>query len=183
MPSVCVLLAEGFEEIEAVTIIDVLRRADVDVATVGVSGIEVTGSHGITIQADRALGADSHDIWDLVVLPGGMPGASNLRDDGRVQALLRAQCDRGGRVAAICAAPIALARAGLLEHRKATSYPSFADQLGQVRYSEDRVVVDDRITTSRGPATAMLFALELVAQLCGAGRSKQLAAAMLVPGS
>jgi 4-methyl-5(b-hydroxyethyl)-thiazole monophosphate biosynthesis len=180
MPTVCVLLAEGFEEIEAVTIIDVLRRADIDVATVGVSGIEVTGSHGITIHADRTLSADSDDAWDLVVLPGGMPGASNLRDDARVQALLHAQHDCGGRVAAICAAPIALAKAGLLEGRTATSYPSFANQLGGVRYSEDSVVVDERITTSRGPATAMRFALELVAQLCGARRAEQLASAMLV---
>jgi len=180
MPSVCVLLAEGFEEIEAVTIVDVLRRADVDVAIVGVSGIEVTGSHGITIRSDRTLGDDTDHPWDLVVLPGGMPGASNLRDDERVQGLLRAQHDRGGRVAAICAAPIALAKAGLLEGRAATSYPSFATQLGRVRYSEDAVVVDDRITTSRGPATAMRFALELVTQLCGTGRAEQLASAMLV---
>lgn len=181
MPSVCVLLAEGFEEIEAVIIVDVLRRADIDVATVGLSGSEVTGSHGITIQADRILGDDTDDPWDLVVLPGGMPGASNLRDDGRVRALLRARYERGGRVAAICAAPIVLAKAGLLEGRAATSYPSFAKQLGAVRYSEDAVVVDDRITTSRGPATAMRFALELVAQLCGTGRAEQLASAMLVP--
>lgn len=162
------------------TIIDVLRRADIEVATVGVSGIEVTGSHGITLHADRVLGDDTDDPWDLVVLPGGMPGAGNLRDDGRVQELLRAQYDRGGRVAAICAAPIALARAGLLEGRTATSYPSFAAELGPVCYSEDAVVVDDRITTSRGPATAMRFALELVGQLCDTSRAEQLASAMLV---
>jgi 4-methyl-5(b-hydroxyethyl)-thiazole monophosphate biosynthesis len=180
MPNVCVLLAEGFEEIEAVTVIDVLRRADIDVATVGVSDVDVTGSHGITIHADRTLGDDTDGGWDLVVLPGGMPGASNLRDDDRVQALVRAQYDRGGRVAAICAAPIALARAGLLENRTVTSYPSFAAKLGPVRYSEAAVVVDDRITTSRGPATAMRFALELVAQLRGTSRAQQLASGMLV---
>lgn len=180
MSNVCILLADGFEELEAVTIIDVLRRADVVVDVVGVTTATPTGSHGITIQTDHVLGDVAHRTWDLVVLPGGMPGSANLRDDARVRALLRAQHDGGGRVAAICAAPIALAEVGLLDGRQATAYPSFADQLGEVRYRDDAVVVDDRITTGRGPASALPFALELVSQLCGPQRAETIAKGMLV---
>lgn len=165
MACVCVLLAEGFEEIEAITIIDVLRRADIETVIAGVTGTEVEGSHGIRVTADVTLDAASGRPWDLLVLPGGMPGAANLRDDARVQAMLRAQRERGGRIAAICAAPIALARAGVLEGRAATSFPGFEDQLGNVSYRSDPVVVDDGIITSRGPGMALPFALELVGQL------------------
>jgi 4-methyl-5(b-hydroxyethyl)-thiazole monophosphate biosynthesis len=127
MASVAVLLAEGFEEIEAVTIIDVLRRAGIEVTTLGVASQSVTGSHGITIEADALLAQGVDRPWDLVVLPGGMPGAAHLRDDENVQALLRRQGARDGLVAAICAAPMALGQAGLLEGRRATSYPTFED--------------------------------------------------------
>jgi 4-methyl-5(b-hydroxyethyl)-thiazole monophosphate biosynthesis len=115
----------------------------------------------------------------MVVLPGGMPGASNLRDDARVQALLAAQHAGGGRIAAICAAPIALAPAGVLHGRRATSYPGFADQLTGARYVEQPVVVDGPLITSRGPGTALPFALALVAELCGAERAEALGRAML----
>jgi len=180
MARVCVLLADGFEEIEAVTVIDVLRRADVDTTVLGVTGLVVEGSHGIRVHADARL-ADAEDrVWDVVVLPGGMPGAARLRDSAEVQSLLRAQHARGGRIAAICAAPIALARAGLLEGRKATSYPTFATELGGVDYREDPVVVDGAITTSRGPGTALAFALALVEDLAGKPKAAELAERMLV---
>lgn len=180
MARVCVLLAEGFEEIEAVTIIDVLRRAKIDTTTVGVGSDRVRGSHGIEVRADATLDEISHDGWACVVLPGGIPGATNLQADERVQALLKAQHAGGGKLAAICAAPIALHRAGVLEGRRATSYPAFADQLVGVDYVQDTVVQDGTITTSRGPGTAMAFALALVQQLAGAEQAEALRTSMLV---
>ena len=181
MARVCVLLAEGFEEIEAVTVVDVLRRADVDTTIVGVSSARVRGSHGIEIAADATLDEISTQGWTAVVLPGGMPGASNLRDDARVQAFIRQQHESGGRLAAICAAPIALYEAGVLAGQRVTSYPAFADHLKGVVYVEEAVVQDGPITTSRAPGTALHFALALVAQLVGTDRADALRKGMLVP--
>ncbi len=177
MPNVCVLLAEGFEEIEAVTIIDVLRRAEVEVTTLGVGGAEVMGAHGIAIRADSLL-VDAARDWDAVILPGGLPGATTLRDDPDVQDLIRAQHAAGRRVAAICAAPIALASAGVLTGKRATSYPGFP--LDGAEYCDDLVVVDGTVTTSRGPGTAMAFALQLTADLVSPEVADQLRQGMLV---
>lgn len=178
--SVCVLLAPGFEEIEAVTVIDVLRRADIDTVTLGVDATTVTGSHGITLQADALLSERMDEAWEMVVLPGGMPGSAHLRDSKAVQQLLKTQRDRGGKTAAICAAPIALSAAGLLDERKATSYPTFADQLNCAEYMTIPVVQDGDVTTSRGPGTALHFALALVEQLRDADVAEELAGGMLV---
>jgi 4-methyl-5(b-hydroxyethyl)-thiazole monophosphate biosynthesis len=183
MTRACVLLAPGFEEIEAVTVIDVLRRAEIETVVLGVGAGTVEGAHGIRLTADAALD-DPHvarAAWDLVVLPGGMPGSARLRDDPDVQALLRRQHEAGGRLAAICAAPIALSVAGVLEGRRATSYPAFAGELRCRAYAEEPVVVDGPVVTSRGPATALAFALTLVAELVGAERSRALGERMLVP--
>ena len=180
MARTCVLLAPGFEEIEAVTIIDVLRRADIDTCIVGVEERSVQGSHGIRLQADATLDEVATEPWDLVVLPGGMPGASNLRDSASVQQLLRAQHASGRRLAAICAAPIALSAAGVLGGRRATSYPAFAEQIRCGEYREEAVVVDGPVITSRGPATALAFALRLVRELCGPEREAALGQALLV---
>lgn len=179
MARACVILAPGFEEIEAVTIVDVLRRAGVDAQCAALGERSVTGAHAITVMADQTLAEAAGTQWDLVVLPGGMPGSAHLRDSEAVRALLRDQHARGGRVAAICAAPIALAAAGLLADRRATSYPKFAGELGCRCYSQEPVVVDGNVITSRGPATALAFALTLVRELCGAERTAELAAAML----
>jgi len=186
MPRVCVLLAPGFEEIEAITVIDVLRRAEIDTTIVAVNNSNdsdhtVEGSHGIAVRADTQIDQlPAADDWDMVVLPGGMPGSSSLRDDPRVQRLLVAQHQRQAKLAAICAAPIALSQAGALHGKKATSYPSFAEQLACADYLADPVVVDGHITTSRAPGTALAFALELVQQLQGADTSKRLSQQMLV---
>ena len=180
MAPVCVLLAPGFEEIEAVSIIDVLRRASVETVVLGVEGKRVDGAHGITVEADSTLAERSDDLWEIVILPGGTPGSVNLRDSEAVQALLRRQSERQGKLAAICAAPIALSAAGVLEGRLATSYPSFSGQLSCAGYVDDAVVVDGPVTTSRGPGTAMAFALRLVAQLRGEKMAAELAAGMLV---
>jgi 4-methyl-5(b-hydroxyethyl)-thiazole monophosphate biosynthesis len=179
MSRVCVLLAPGFEEIEAVTVIDVLRRASVDTTIVGVEDMSVTGSHDITLEADVLLSDVADVAWDLVVLPGGMPGAAHLRDSDTVQRLVVAQRDRGGRLAAICAAPIALSEAGVLEGKQATSYPSFAEQVSCGAYLEQPVVVDGDVVTSRAPGTALRFALQLVEIMRDAETAQRLADAML----
>lgn len=183
MPRVCVPLATGFEEIEAVTIIDVLRRAEVEVLVVGLDGLTVTDSHGLRLSADALLDEHAQSDFDLVVLPGGMPGSSTLRDDPRVQALLRRQHAAGRKLAALCAAPIALQAAGVLSGKRATSYPSFADQLPDADYRQERVVRDGQVTTSRGPGTALEFALDLVEQLVDVQAAAQLRAGMLVASS
>jgi len=179
MARACVILAPGFEEIEAVTIVDVLRRAGVDTQTAALDELVVVGSHAMAVTADVTLADAANHGWELVVLPGGMPGSAHLRDSAPVRALLREQHARGGKVAAICAAPIALAAAGLLADRRATSYPTFAAELGCKRYLEEPVVVDGPIITSRGPSTALPFALTLVRELCGAERAAEVARAML----
>ncbi len=183
MARVCVLLAEGFEEIEAVTLIDVLRRAEVDVVTLGVSSTDVTGAHGIPMTADNLLADAGDESWDMVILPGGMPGSAHLRDDPAVQALVTRQHARGGRLAAICAAPMALAQAGVLAGKKATSYPGFEDKLPGADYQQQAVVVDGTVFTSRGPGTSLPFALRLVAELVDQATADGLAEGMLVSAS
>lgn len=179
----CVLLAPGFEEIEAITVIDVLRRAEIPTTVVGVSTIDVTGSHGITIRADALLADVAGTTWRAVILPGGMPGAANLRDDPAVQALVRTHHASGRLVGAICAAPIALASAGVLDDRAATSYPGFDDQLGTAIYKQEPVVIDGNVVTSRAPGTALWFALQLVEQLRDAATAATLRTQMLVPAN
>jgi 4-methyl-5(b-hydroxyethyl)-thiazole monophosphate biosynthesis len=169
MARVIVPLAEGFEEIEAITVIDLLRRAGIEVETAALATRRVTGSHGIAVEADGLLEDLQHQAFDMVVLPGGMPGAEHLKNDPRVLSLLRSFDRQGRYVAAICAAPGVLAHAGLLEGRTATSFPGFlrADSATGIRLSDAPVVSDGRLVTSRGPGTAMDFALALVELLEG----------------
>ncbi len=178
MPQVAVLLAPGFEEIEAVTIIDVLRRAGVDVKCVAIDADHAVGSHQIAIVPDSRLEDLRAESLDALVLPGGLPGATNLRDHAGVQTLIQECAQRGALVAAICAAPIALEAAGVLAGKRATSYPGF--ELSSAEYREDRVVEDGQIVTSRGPGTALEFSLTLVARLVGEEAASGLRAGMLV---
>jgi protein deglycase len=157
---VLVPLAEGFEEIEAVTIIDVLRRAELKVVVAALSGRTVTGAHGIAIAADCELGDTKIGEFDAIALPGGMPGAKHLRESPAVLQRLREAASAGKLVAAICAAPTALEAAGLLSGKNATSFPGH--DLPSAKYSTERVVLDGNILTSRGPGTAFDFALKLV---------------------
>ena len=168
MARVLVPLADGFEEIEAVTIIDLLRRAGIEVTVAALAGSEVRGSHDIRLQADTTLAAVSGE-FDMIVLPGGMPGAANLENDPRVIERLRRMAADGRYVAAICAAPRVLARAGVLEGRNATSFPGFLDAHNAPRttLTDAPVVVDGKIVTSRGAGTAMDFGLELIGLLLG----------------
>lgn len=165
-----VLLADGFEETEAITTIDVLRRAGIEVEVLGVDGKRAVGAHRIAVEAEELLAHRETVHFDLVVLPGGMPGAARLRDAVHVQRFLAVQYEKGGRVAAIGAAPIALAAAGLLNGRHATCYPGFEEALAAGGADVDRgcdTVTDGRLVTSRGPGTAMSFARVLVETLCG----------------
>lgn len=172
MPNALVIIANGSEETEAVTTIDILRRSEIAVTVAGLDGLDVRASRGVNLRADVSLDEVVDQNYDLVVLPGGKEGAERLRDDPRVQSLLRRQNDAGRRIGAICAAPIALVAAGILDGRQATSYPGFLHD-GDAKLSEEAVVVDGNITTSRGPATAMAFALALVEQLCGRDAREQ----------
>jgi len=179
MEKILIPLADGFEEIEAVTNIDVLRRAGLNVVTAGVGSREIEGDHGIKIEADKKLSEiDKNSITD-VVLPGGMPGAANLRDSEELLEIIRDVEGRKGLTAAICAAPIVLEAAGVLKGKNATSYPGFDDEMQSANYSEKRVEVDGSIITGRGPGVALEFALRLVEYFSGSEKSDELKKAML----
>ena len=175
MAKVAVIFAPGFEEIEALTVVDVLRRAQIQVDMVGCAD-SVRGSHAITVEMDQVWPL-SLAPYDAVVLSGGMPGAATLRDQEDLVHALKAHHQAGKLVAAICAAPIALAQAGLLADKTYTCYDGFEQQITDGHYVKELVVVDDRVITSRGPASAMAFAYELVDQL--GGNAQALRQAML----
>lgn len=170
MPTVLTLLPEGFEELEAVAPIDVLRRAGCTVTVAALAEtIHVTGRNGITVHADTTLTAVLESTYDAVFLPGG-PGVKLLRADARVGAIVRAQAARSGWLFAICAAPTVLHDAGLLTGRAYTAHPSVATELTAIQ-ADKRVVTDGRIITSRGAGTALDFGLALVDALCGAEKA------------
>jgi 4-methyl-5(b-hydroxyethyl)-thiazole monophosphate biosynthesis len=169
MPNALILLAQGCEELEAVTVIDLLRRAAIEVVSAGLHAGPVTASRGTVLVPDSTLEAEQGRTFDLVVLPGGLPGARYLEEDPRVLALLQRHAVAGHLVAAICAAPKVLAAAGLLDGRRATAYPGAVSAAHYPRLTlvDDPVVVDGRVVTSRGPGTAMDFALCLIGLLMG----------------
>lgn len=183
MARVLVPLAEGFEELEAVTIVDLLRRAGVEVVTAGLQPGPVKASRGTVLIPDTTLDQALADDYDMVVLPGGMPGAKHLNEDARVKDLLRRMADADKFTGAICAAPMVLAEAGLLHGRRATSYPGFVDRMGlaDVTYVNEPVVQDGKVITSRGPGTAMDFALTLIEVLAGPAKRQEVEAALLRP--
>ncbi|MDG1500504.1 MAG: DJ-1/PfpI family protein [Planctomycetota bacterium] len=176
-------LADGFEEIEAITIIDVLRRAELEVTVTGLSASTVAqGAHGVAVGVDANMDDVNLDDYRAIVLPGGLPGATNLRDDSRVIDALKTMAATGRITAAICAAPIALVAAGLLDNAsvRATSYPGFRDSLGAAEVVHDQsVVTSGNIITSAGPGTAMDFGLALVARLASPEKAAEVAEGML----
>jgi 4-methyl-5(b-hydroxyethyl)-thiazole monophosphate biosynthesis len=182
MPTVLVPVADGSEEIETTAIVDTLRRADLEVTLASVGpDLTVTASRGVRLVADARLGdvADRH--FDLIALPGGMPGAEHLAASGALRGMLAAQHSRQAWIGAICAAPaVVLQPQGLLDGHAATCHPGFFEHLDPVRRREDRVVVDAHLVTSRGPGTAIEFALELIAQLLGREARDRVAGPMLV---
>lgn len=175
MKKVALMLANGFEEIEALTVVDVLRRAGFICDMIGFEE-SVTGSHQITVKTDQVWNGDL-SAYDMVVLPGGMPGSTNLRDDDRLMEVLQEFQAEDKFVAAICAAPIALDRAGLLNGKNFTCYDGVEANIENGSYQKQTVVVDGKLITSRGPSTALPFVYELVHQL--GGDADKLASSML----
>ena len=169
MVKALVFLATGFEEIETITIVDVLRRAGVDVTVAGLAPNVVEGAHGIKIVPDNSIDDVTIEDFDAVICPGGSPGYKNLRKDPRVIDMIKKAFGSKKLVAAICAAPAVLSDAGVLEGKACTIYPGMEDELrkGGGKPKMDMVVVDGNIVTSRGPATALPFALKLAEKLVG----------------
>ncbi|MDH3343564.1 MAG: DJ-1/PfpI family protein [Gammaproteobacteria bacterium] len=167
MSRALVPLAQGCEELEAITITDLLVRAGVDVTTAGLDEQTVTASRGARLVPDSNINAVKDEHFDLIVLPGGLPGANHLRDNATLQALLKQHAADNKLIAAICAAPKALAAAGLLEGKQVTCYPGALDEYPQLNVLSTAIEIDGRIVTSRGPGTAMDFALTLIELLEG----------------
>ena len=166
MKKAYIFLADGFEEVEALTPADLLRRAGAEVTLVSINGKkEVTGSHKITVAADSTFEETDFEGADLLILPGGMPGTLNLKACEPLGTLLKEAEGKGTKLAAICAAPTVLGSLGLLDGKKAVCYPGFEDGLGEAEVLYERVVTDGQITTSRGLGTAISFSLSLIAQL------------------
>jgi 4-methyl-5(b-hydroxyethyl)-thiazole monophosphate biosynthesis len=184
MANVLVPLAQGCEELEAVTIIDLLRRAGITVVTAGLDEQPVTASRGTVFVPDMTLDEALAQNYDMVVLPGGLPGADHLESDARITGLLKQMAADGKYTAAICAAPKVLASSGLLEGRRATSYPGALqpESVPGMDYVDESVVIDDRVITSRGPGTAMDFALQLIDVLAGRERRNEVEAGLLRVG-
>lgn len=176
-------LAEGFEEIEALATVDILRRAGFPLRTVSITANPlVTGAHGVTVKADVIYDATLFSDPAWLILPGGMPGATNLHDFAPLIGLLKRQLESStGRIAAICASPaVVLGSEEMLKGRKATCYPGFEDKLIGAEYVDQPVVCDDKFVLANGPASAMKFALAIVSEELGEEKSQQVANGMLL---
>ena len=178
MKTVLVPLAQGCEELEAVTIIDILRRAGITVVSAGLDAGTVKASRGTVLVPDTTLDEALKRGYDMVVLPGGQPGTNNLKADARIIALTWQMAQQGKYVAAVCAAPSVLATAGVLDGRRATSFPGALDAFPKVDRHDAAVVEDGKVITSRGPGTAMDFALTLVERLAGRAKRDEVEAAL-----
>ena len=180
MPTVLVPLANGVEEMEAVIIIDVLRRAQWSVTTAGVDEGTITASRGVRLVPDKPWSAITPADFDILMIPGGGPGVERLLADARVLDAVRAFDRAGKRIGAVCAGPLVLQAAGILAGRKATCHPGVADRLTVTPRLTDRVVVDGRLITSQGPGTSFEFALAMVRLVEGAAKADALAKAMVL---
>jgi 4-methyl-5(b-hydroxyethyl)-thiazole monophosphate biosynthesis len=180
MSKVAVILADGFEEVEAMAIIDVLRRADIDVVIAGLHDGSVSSARKVRVVPDADINSIRAEDFDMIVLPGGQPGSDNLNADKRVKDLVRDFHRKGKLTGAICAAPYVLANAGVLEGKRATSYPTYRERLGNAVYEENPVVEDGNVLTSRGPGTALYFGLAIVEKMMGKEKAQKIRDAMLV---
>ncbi len=180
MAKVYAFLADGLEEVECLAACDVLKRAGVEVEMVSVNeGREVTGSHRVRIICDSSIGEKAgFDDADVLFLPGGMPGTLNLMNCTRLTEALKIQYQRGGRIAAICAAPSILGKLGFLEGREATCYPGFEDKLAGARYTKKGVVTDGNITTARGLGYALDLGIELTGLLVSREKAAEVKASI-----
>ncbi len=159
---VYVFLADGFEEIEALSVVDILRRGDIETKTVGVGSTDITGAHGIIIKADISIEKVNREDITAVVLPGGMPGTKNLKNSAELVKIIKYSAQNNKILAAICAAPSVLGGLGMLKNKNATCYPGFEDELLGANYKDVPVCVDENIVTAFGPGAAIDFGLELV---------------------
>ncbi|MDY0051419.1 MAG: DJ-1/PfpI family protein [Aliarcobacter sp.] len=167
MAKIIIPISNGFEEIETISIIDVCRRANIEVTIAAVENLQTIGAHNVKIEADCKIENINSDNFDMIVLPGGLPNAFTFAENEKVQSLLKEFKAKDKNIGAICAAPYALHKAGVL-NENFTCYPSFEQKIKLNGYHEnDAVVIDNKVITSRGPATAMIFALEIVTILCG----------------
>lgn len=173
MKTALVLFAEGSEELETVTVVNILRRGGVLVSLAGLQEGALRGSRGITLLPDTTLDAIQNNAFDMVVLPGGQPGTNHLKADARVAKLVQRMMAQEKYVTAICAAPAVLASAGLLDGKRATSFPACLDDYPKVTQQMRAVVEDGKLITSRGPGTAMDFALLLLERLMGAEKRQE----------
>jgi len=183
MANILVPLAQGCEELEAVTITDLLTRAGFNVVTAGLDAQPVSASRGMVLLPKMHLDEAMQQTFDMIVLPGGLPGADHLNNDPRIHTLLKQMYADGQYIAAICAAPKVLASAGLLTGKRATSFPGAipAQDLTGIDYQEQSVVIDGNIITSRGPGTAMDFALTLIELLAGKAKRDEVEAPLQRP--
>ena len=180
MKKVYLFLAYGFEEVEALTTVDLLRRAGIEVITVSISGNNaVTGAHSIPVIADIKLDESSFDDADAIVLPGGLPGVDNLGACEKFLNIVESNYESGRYVCAICAAPMILGKMGILKGKKATSYPGCEGALLGADISEDKVCTDGNIITSRGVGTAIDFACEIIKTLVGQEKSAEIRKSVL----
>ena len=179
MRSVYVVCADGFEEVEGLTAVDLLRRAGIDVKMVSIMGrLQITGSHNISVNTDILI-EDIREEADMLLLPGGMPGTNYLREHEGLADLLKKQYEAGKWVAAICAAPSVFGGLGFLKDKEATSYPGCLDGIPVGAYKEDPVVVDGNVVTSRGVGTAIAFALKLIEVLISKEKAEEIAASII----
>jgi 4-methyl-5(b-hydroxyethyl)-thiazole monophosphate biosynthesis len=182
MKKVALYLAEGFEEVEALATVDILRRGGIQVDTISIGAtLEVMGSHNIPVRADRKL-SDVFEFneYQMMILPGGMPGTINLSNNDRLKEIILSQNEKKKYIAAICAAPMILGKLGLLQGKEATCYPGVEENLIGATYREDKnVVVEENIITSRGMGTVLEFALKLVEILSGKENSEAVSKAIL----
>ena len=178
---VLIVLADGFEETEAIAPIDTLRRADIDVRIAGLSGLEITGGHGIKVLADIKLD-DIKEEFDAIVFPGGSMGAENLSKSEKVKKLIKEMHKKGKIIAAICASPaVVLAPTGILEGKNATCYPGMEKKFPPtVKHSNEEIVVDGNVVTSKGPGTALAFGIKLVELLTSKGLAESLKQKMVM---
>lgn len=175
MKKVYIFLADGFEEIEGLTVVDLLRRAGIEVVTVSIKADKmVTGAHGISVMADFLFEEVKGTMADMAVLPGGMPGTTNLLTCEPLMDMVLGLHSAGAYVAAICAAPSILAEIGLLDGKKATSYPGFEEKMTMAEYVYEPVVQDGQVITSRGMGTAIDFSLKLIEVLVGEEKAKEI---------
>ena len=182
MKRAVILFAEGYETVEALLVVDLLRRGGVEVTMASITEDEfVRSSHGVNVEMDAVLGEVDVLDYDAVILPGGMPGTNYLRDHEGLAELLKKQYEAGKWVAAICAAPSVFGGLGFLKDRKATSYPGCLDGIPVGEYTEEPVAVDGNVVTSRGVGTAIAFALKLIEVLISKEKADEIAASIVYP--